>query len=201
MNSSDVCRLRDNRAPKVLDTRPRTDTDRAAGNLSDQRVQFPKGKQEAQPYQAIRMMCIACAPHTSRSKDRGGSTGADSDGVPRIATNLLDLPAEIIRLIDQYRWQMELFFRFLTQLMGCRPLYFHSQNGIEIQAHRAIIACRLRCLWTGHKPTKRTDELVCYDFLGLTSETELFRHLEKRKRQEAAEKTGCGGPRSRSVGR
>ena len=104
----------------------------------------------------------------------------------RIATNLLDVPAEIISLIYRFRWTIELFFRFFKQILGCRQLYFHSQNGIELQAYCAIIACMLLCLWTGRKPTKRTYEMVCYYFLGLASEAELLEHLEKLKQQDAA---------------
>jgi hypothetical protein len=70
--------------------------------------------------------------------------------------------------------------------MGCRHLFFHSHNGIELQAYCAIIACMLISLWTGRKPTKRTYEMVCYYFLGLASEQELLAHLDKLKRQDAA---------------
>jgi hypothetical protein len=42
----------------------------------------------------------------------------------------------------------------------------------------------LLCLWTGRKPTKRTYEMVCYYFLGLATETELLKHLEKLKPQD-----------------
>jgi hypothetical protein len=185
-DSSYVCRLRDNSAPEVLEERPLTDTDRAAGILSDQVVRFANGKQDAQPDHAIRLVCIACSQHTTRSKYRGGSTGVDSDGILRIATNLLDVPADIISLIYEFRWQIELFFRFFKQILGCRHLFFHSQNGIELQAYCAIIACMLLCLWTGRKPTKRTYEMVCYYFLGLASEAELLTHLEKLKQQDAA---------------
>jgi hypothetical protein len=101
---------------------------------------------------------------------------------------LLDAPVEIISLIHQFRWQIGLFFRFFKQILGCRHLYFHSQNGIELQAYCAIIACMLLCLWTGRKPTKRTYEMVCYCFLGLAGETEFRNHLEKLKRQDAAKK-------------
>jgi hypothetical protein len=59
-----------------------------------------------------------------------------------------------------------------------------------VRSHCAIIACMLLSLWTGRKPTKRTHEMVCYFFLELASEAELLRHLEKLKRQDAAEKPG-----------
>jgi len=44
----------------------------------------------------------------------------------------------------------------------------------------------LICLWTGRKPTKRTYEMVCYYFLGLATEQELLKHLEKLKQQDLA---------------
>lgn len=185
-HSSYVCRLRDNSAPQVLEERPLTAADRAAGVLSDQVVQFTNGKSADRPDHAIRYICVRCSQHTSRGKYRGGSTGADSDGVLRIATNLLDVPAEIIALIYSWRWTIELFFRFFKQILGCRQLYFRSQNGIELHAYCAIIACMLISLWTGRKPTKRTYEMVCYYFLGLASEAELLAHLEKLKQHDLA---------------
>ncbi len=94
-----VCRLRDNSAYQVLEERPLSEADRAAGILSDQIVRFPNGKADAQPDHKIRLVCIRTTPHTSRGKYRGGSTGPGSDGVLRIATNLLDVPVEILSLI------------------------------------------------------------------------------------------------------
>jgi hypothetical protein len=183
--SSYIGRLRDNSAYEVLEEKPLTDADRAAGILSDQIVRFPNGKAEAQLDHRIRVVCIHTTPHTSRGKYRGGSTGPGSDGVLRIGTNLLDVPAEIIGLLYRYRWTIEIFFRFFKQILGCRHLYFHSQNGIELQAYCAIIACMLISLWTGRKATKRTYEMVCYYFLGLASEAELLAHIEKLKQHAA----------------
>lgn len=112
--------------------------------------------------------------------------GPDSDGVLRIATNLLDVPAEIISLLYAERWAIEIFFRFFKHLLGCRHLLSHKQNGIEIQTYCAIIACLLISLWTGRKPTKRTYEMICFYFLGVASEAELLAHLTKLKRQDEA---------------
>jgi Transposase DDE domain len=120
--SSYVCRLRDNSAPQVLEERPLTEAARAAGVLSDQLVQFANGKPEDQPDHQLRYVCVSCSPHTSRGKYRGGSTEPGNDGVLRIATNLLDVPAEIISLIYRFRWLIGLFFRFLKQILGCRKL-------------------------------------------------------------------------------
>jgi hypothetical protein len=178
--SSYVCRLRDNSVYDVLEERPLTDADRAADVLSDQIVRFTNGKSDARPDHALRLVCVKCSPHTKR----GGSSGVDSDGILRIATNLLDVPAEIIALIYSWRWAIEIFFRFFKHLLGCRHLLSHSQNGIEIQTYCAIIACCLISLWTGRKPTLRTYEMICFYFCGLASEDELLAHLAKLKRQD-----------------
>lgn len=77
---------------------------------------------------------------------RGGKTGPPSDGVLRIATNLVDVPAEIVAEIYRQRWTIELFFRFFKHILGCRHLLSTSRRGVEIQAYCAIIACLLLAL-------------------------------------------------------
>jgi hypothetical protein len=187
--SSYVCRLRDNSVYDVLEQRPLTDADHAANVLSDQIVSIGQhGKTDARPDHPIRMITVRISPHTKRGKYKGGSTGPGSDGILRIATNLLDVPAEIIALIYIERWQIEIFFRFFKHILGCRHLLSNSQRGIEIQAYCAIIACMLISLWTGRKPTLRTYEMVCHYFTGLASEDELLAHLAKLKPHDAAAK-------------
>ena len=92
---------------------------------------------------------------------------------------------EIIALLYHYRWLIEIFFRFFKQILGCRHLLSHSQNGIEIQTYCAIIASMLISLWTGKKPTLRTYEMICFYFTGLASEDELVAHIDKLKKQDA----------------
>jgi hypothetical protein len=185
--SSYVCRLRDNSAYKILEQRELSPAALDAGVLSDQVISIGKsGKSSSRPDHKIRLVCVKCTPHTSRGKSKLGSTGAESDGILRIATNLLDVPAEIISLIYSQRWIIEIFFRFFKQFLGCSHLISHNQNGIEIQCYCAIIACLLINLWTGRKPTKRTFEMISYYFMGLASEKELIAHLEKLKAQDEA---------------
>jgi len=127
--SSYVCRLRDNSAYEVLEARDLTDADRAAGVLSDQIVSIGQsGKAAARPDHKIRLVCVKCSPHTSRGKYKGASTGPSSDGVLRIATNLLDVPAEIIALLYSERWTIEIFFRFFKHLLGCRHLLSRAKT-------------------------------------------------------------------------
>jgi hypothetical protein len=185
-DSSYVCRVRDNSSYQVLEARELTEADCALNVLSDQIVQIGKqGKEHARPDHPIRLLEIRTTPHSSRGKYKGGSTGPSTDGILRIATNLLDVPAEVIALIYIHRWTIEIFFRFFKHVLGCRHLLSHSRQGIEIQAYMAIIGCMLISLWTGRKPTLRTYEMVCHYFAGLAREEDLFAHLAKLKKHDA----------------
>ncbi len=188
MQSSYVCRLRDNSVYKVVKQRELSEAAVEAGVLSDQVVLFGQtSKKSDRPDHKMRLIQVRCTPHKNRTGGKAkGSTAPNSDGILRIATNVLDVPAEIIALIYSQRWVIEIFFRFFKQFLGCSHLISHSQNGIEIQVYCAIIACMLINLWTGRKPTKRTFEMISYYFMGLASEAELVAHLLKLKAQEKA---------------
>lgn len=188
-DSSYVCRLRDNSVIDVEQEHPLSDGDRAAGVISDQRVSLGKSsKKEDRPDHSIRLICIKCTPHKNRTGGRvEGSKAPDSDGVLRIATNLLGVPAEIIAILYQYRGSVEIFFRFYKQFMGGSHLISHNANGIQIQAYCAMIACLIMNIWVGGRPSKRTFEMISFYFMGIATEAELIAHLEKvRKKAEMA---------------
>ena len=117
--------------------------------------------------------------HAKRGGRKGGTAGPSCDGVIRIATNLLDVPAEVIADIYRHRWQIELFFRFFKHVLGCRHLLSRKPAGLQIQAYCAIIACLLIHLWTGGRPNIRTCEMVFYYLTGWATLEELTAHLAK----------------------
>ena len=43
------------------------------------------------------------------------------------------------------------------------------------------IACLMIALWTGRKPTKRTQEMLCYFLTGWASAEEVAAHIAKLK--------------------
>jgi hypothetical protein len=186
--SSYVCRIRDNSHWEVVETRPLTPDDEAAGVISDQKVQLgnTSSTNSARMDHQTRIIVIQIKEHPKRGKTGGGSAGHPSDGWLRIATNLLDVPAHIIALIYRYRWTIEIFFRFFKHVLGCRHLLSHDENGIKIQTYCAIIACLLISLWTGRKPTLRTYEMICFYFSGLASVDDLLNHIQRLKEQDAA---------------
>jgi hypothetical protein len=189
-SSSYVCRLRDNTVYETTRELELTEGDRAAGVISDTIVKLGGSSSNSDcPDHTVRLIQIRCTPHRNRTGGKAkGSTAPNSDGILRIATNLLNVPAEIIALIYSYRWTIEIFFRFYKQLMGGVHLISHNANGIKIQVYCSMIACLLINLWTGSRPTKRTYEMISFYFQGLASEEELLAHIEKRRAAEEAKR-------------
>jgi hypothetical protein len=184
--SSYVCRVRDNSVYEVVEHRPLSAEAQRANLTFDAVVRMgQERKAPDRPEHAMRLIFIATTPHHKRGKQGGGTAGPRSDGVLRIATNLLDVPAEVIGFLYQRRWMIEIFFRFLKHILGCRHLLSTAPVGVEIQAYCAIIACLLIALWTGKQPTKRTYEMICWYFIGWADEEDLLAHLEKLKKQDA----------------
>jgi hypothetical protein len=182
--SSYVCRLRDNSHFKVVEERPLTAEAQAAGVVKDAIVHLGiTSKLRLRPNHPVRVVAVAVEPHVKRGGRKGKTSGPASNGLLLIATNLLDVPAEIIALIYKNRWTIEIFFRFFKQILGCRHLLSAYPNGIAIQAYCAIIACMLLNLWTGCKPKLPTYRMLCFFFQGWATEEELLAHLQKIKKQ------------------
>jgi hypothetical protein len=175
--SSYVCRIKDNsNLDQVIEERLLSPEALQADILRDIVVRMGRGKLPNHP---IRVVCVKTTPHKKRGRAAGGTTGPTSDGILRIASNLLDVPAEVIADIYRHRWTIELFFRFFKHVLGCRHLLSTDPVGIQIQAYLAIIACLLIHLWTGGKPTLRTYEMVCFYLQGWADEEELMAHVKK----------------------
>jgi Transposase DDE domain len=182
IGSSYVCRIRDNSRYDVLEARPLSALAQRAEVLSDEIVTLGlSSKPSERPNHPVRLVCVRVTPHVKTGGRKGGTAGPPSDGVLRIATNLLDPPAEIIAELYRQRWTIEIFFRFFKHVLGCRHLLSTARAGIEIQTYMAIIACLLLALWTGGKPTLRTYEMVCLYLQGWADEEELLAHLNKLK--------------------
>jgi hypothetical protein len=179
--SSYVCRIRDNsNLSDVIDQRPVSPAAKDAGVLQDLVVNLGTShKADARPNHLVRVILVQTTPHKKTGGRKGGTAGPPSDGILRIATNLLDVPAEVIADIYQHRWTIELFFRFFKHVLGCRHLLSTDPVGIQIQAYCAIIACLLIHLWTGGKPTLRSYEMICLYLHGWAELDEVMAHLAK----------------------
>jgi len=177
-----ACRVRDNSVYEVIDDRPLSAEAKAAGVVSDQVVWLGCDGKRDELRQPLRIVRIACKPHRKRAHTARG--GPEQDEVLLVATNLMDLPAEVIALIYRSRWGVEIFFRFFKHVLGCRHLLSHREDGIRIQVYMAIIACMLITLWSGRKPTLRTVEMLQFYFTGWATEQELDAHIETLKTRD-----------------
>jgi hypothetical protein len=178
--SSYLCRVRDKISYDVIESKELAQADVDAGVVSDQVIGITtKGTKIDHP---VRLVIIQGTPHVSRGRRSGrklSSTGPGSDGSIRLVTDMLDVPAELLSLIYQLRWMIELFFKMFKHLLGCRHLLSTKQEGVEIQVYCAIIACMLIVLYTGRSPSKRTFEMICYYMSGWASLKELEEHIAK----------------------
>lgn len=174
-DSSFVCGVRDQMTWTVIEERSLSDADRAAGVVFDAVVKLGARKADGvltQPYRVVQ-------------RDIGKTDAKGQPVLMTLVTNRMDLAAELIVLAYHYRWQIELFFRWLKCVLGCRHLLSTDQNGLEIQIYMALIASLLISLWVGRKPTKRTYEMLCFYFSGLASLSELTTHILNLKKRES----------------
>jgi len=179
--SSFVCRIRDNAVFQVVQERELSQEALDAGVVRDAVVWLGGQGKRGDLRQPVRIVQIACTPHIKTHKN--GRGGPQQGETILIATDLLDLPAEVVALIYQCRWAIELFFRMFKHLLGCRHLLSQCENGIRLQMYAAILACMLIALYTGGKPTMRTYEMLTWYFMGWADEEELESHIARLQKQ------------------
>jgi hypothetical protein len=180
--SNFICRMRDNARIIVHQTRPLDEAAMAAGIVRDVVVEVG---QRAATRQPMRIIEIKCRPY---KKECGRKTKYDRSGpcsgeTLLVATDRMDLSADVVAFIYKRRWQVEVFFRFFKHVLGCRHLVSDHPNGIQLQLYAAIIACLLIALWTGKKPNKATCEMVAWYMAGVATQDELDAHLRTLKTQ------------------
>lgn len=188
--SSFVARLRGNFVSQVIEERPLSEEARAAGVQSDQIVWIGNEKSETRIKQPMRLIKVHVknappsglkprAPRVSRKNKSVRVQETEFD--MWLLTDRMDVPAESVALLYKYRWQIEIFFRWLKCTLGCRHLLAHSENGIQIQMYAALIASLLVVLWTGRKPNKASLFMLSMYFAGWADLDELDAHLKKLK--------------------
>ncbi len=172
--SSYVTRLHDNASYQIIEQRPVSKAATAAGVLSDAVVQFLGMSHPA------RLVIVRAEVHTKRTR----KGYVQSSGQMLLLCNDLSLAAELISLLYRYRWTIEVFFKFLKQLLGCRHLISQRKNGVQIQIYCAMIACMLLNLQTGLKPAKAVMEILMWQMLGFADEQDVQKQIEKTRREQ-----------------
>jgi hypothetical protein len=171
-----VCRLQENAVFEVLEERPLAAGAVRAGVVRDVVIRR-LGTEKHNPLldRPMRLVIV----------ERPGRRPGDPAQRWVLATNELGLAAELIALIYKYRWHVELFFRWLKCILGCRHLLSWSEDGVAMQVYAALIATLLIASRTGLRPTKRTFEMICHYVSGWATLEELEAHLGTRRKKEA----------------
>ena len=116
---------------------------------------------------------------------------AGSDGKPvRLLTNLLDVPAHVVALLYRYRWQVELFFKWLKSHGNFNHLISHRREGVLRNFDVAIIGVMLMSLHTGYRPSKYAMALMGSVARGGTLD-EILPILRERERQCAVARSSA----------
>ena len=92
--------------------------------LKDQSIRFTK-KENHEKYPGIVRRIVCYAPELHRSFV--------------YYTNNFFLSAKDIALLYKYRWQVELFFKWIKQHLQVKHFWGESENAVRIQIHVAII--------------------------------------------------------------
>ncbi|MCP4898824.1 MAG: IS4 family transposase [bacterium] len=151
--------------------RPLSDADRVAGVRSDKEVSIPSYR--GKPLRGTRLRLVEFV-----FIDRN-----DEPCRIRLLTNRLDLPAEIIALLYHYRWQVELFFRWLKCMANLRHFFSESEEGITIQIYVAVIATLMLALKTNAVPNVYDFALIGHVFGGLMPMGEAMETAKRRHRE------------------
>lgn len=166
------------RSVEVVESRPLTPEALAARVVSDDLVALGRGVGHP-----VRRVVVA-----GRERGRRRSDREPSESIV-LWTNLVDVPAEVVAAVYEQRWTIELFFRFLKHVLGCRRLFSDKPEGVAIQVYVALIACLLLATATGGNVGKVEMELVQLHLQGWSTEEELLaglaRHRAARERARA----------------
>lgn len=164
------------RSPKFdrHELRPLSAKDRAVGVLSDDLGRLPGSQHRKAPDGQLREVVIA-------SPDEPG-------GVIRLLTNLPDVPAWVIGLLYRYRWQVELFFRWLKATTHFRHWLSERREAIAFEVYVAVIGTLLLALRWNARPSKYAFALLHQVASGSATASEIIPILAERERRCALDR-------------
>lgn len=155
------------------DERRLTKADRAAGVVSDRIGRFDSTNPRRHTIAAVTLREII----VEYVDDQGETKRL------RLITNLLDVSAEVIARLYRYRWQIELFFRWLKCFADFEHLISHSREGVLLHFYTAVIGALLMYLHSGCRPSKYTFVLLGQVACGAATWDEVLPILQERERQ------------------
>ncbi len=174
--------LAQNRPARALIT-PGKDCERAAWRRQWQREELPLAEADRQA-KVIRSAWVrlGCKARYRSQRLRVVWVQTDKE-VLRLVTNLgpQELSEGEVALLYKQRWQIELFFRWVKCILGCRHWLAESPQGVAIEIYLALIGALLLQLYTGQQPNRRMMELIQFYLLGVATLEELWAGVERER--------------------
>ena len=124
----------------------------------------------------------------------------EDNGTPktlRLVTNLFDVPAATIALLYKYRWQVELFFRWLKSFGNFNHLISQSRDGVLAHLYVTIIGVMLMYLHTGYRPSKYLFSMLSLVASGGATLEEVIPILRERERRSQLDRQSAARRRER----
>ena len=147
--------------------------DQAAGVVSDRVGRFGPSNPTRHALHAVQLREVVVT-----YRDKNGQVQT-----LRLITNLLDVSAATIANLYRYRWQVELFFRWLKCFGNFGHLISHAKAGVLTHFYVTIIGCLLMYLHTGYRPSKYLFVLLSQVAAGGATLEEVLPILRERERQ------------------
>lgn len=166
--------------------RPLTEDDRAAGVISDRVGYFISDSAQREGIAQLPLREVI-VPYEENGEPK----------TLRLITNLLDVSAQTIVLLYQYRWQVELFFRWFKSIGHFGHLISHSSEGVLTHLYVTIIAVLLMYLHTGYRPSKYMFALLSQVAAGAATLEEIMPILRERERRKELDRVSAARRRAK----
>ena len=185
IGSSFVMRIREDCAHEIIEERELTPEAIKAGVIRDVLVNLGSTERMKHP---ARLITLKVEPHLRRTRKAPRPHEGTTDKAYKgsrvcdrlmIVTSLVDLPSDLTALVYRQRYSVELFFRFLKQLLGMRHLLSRRQEGIDTQVYCAVIVCLLINLMTGKKPNQGMVTMIGFHLVGMATEQDILDYLNR----------------------
>jgi hypothetical protein len=170
-DSDFLARLRSDMQFEVLQEQALSAADRLAGVISVHTVRATGRRgQQALGHTPLKLVGIGLADGTQM----------------RLLTNRIDLDAELVGLLYRYRWQVELFFRWLKCLINFRHFFSESPEGVALQIGAAVIGTLLIALTIQDRPSSYDWAMITHVMNGLIPlDEETLRIMAARRAERA----------------
>lgn len=104
----------------------------------------------------------------------------------RLLTNRTDLDADLVGLVYRYRWQIELFFRWLKCLANFNHFFSEQPDGLALQIGAAVIGTLLLALTIEDRPSSYDWAMMTHVVSGLLPlDEETLRIMAERRAERA----------------